>query len=210
MSSPDTTMKIYGAGHLVGQTVQMVICGVYAGTAVVAADGSATFTFGSDPAGILTVAYLVANPSEGTDHDVTFQVWDGAALQTVTVSLLVGLAYTVQGQLVRPTAEAQLAAGPGAGLGKTRRAVWGSFLVRDLLALQVGTNLNGTMFDLLVTSDGMGTPELAIAADSPYSGVHVCTLEDALGFDSALAWQTNKPVPVIIGAASTFLEGSTR
>lgn len=209
MAVADTTMTIYGSGHLTGQTVRVVVCGVDAGNALVATDGSVAITFGQDPGAILSPSYLVAHPSEGTDHDVTFSVFDGSAVRSVTVPVLVGIQYTCKGQLIRPIAEAQLGAGTGAGLGKTRRASWGALLVRDLLALQIGTDLTN-MDDMLITTDGGITPELAIAADAPYSGVLVSPLTDILGFDSALAWKTNKPVSVVIGGAGAFLDGATR
>jgi hypothetical protein len=202
-------MTVYGSGHLAGQLVQLSVCGVYCGLFTVAADGSVVFTFGADPGGIVTPSYLVAHLSEGTDHDVSFQVFDGTTVQTVVVPVLVGLAYTAQGQLIRPTAEASLGAGPGAGLGKTRRAVWGAFLVRDLLALQVGTNFSN-MFDVTISTDGMGSLELLNAADAPYSGVITSPIDDIYGYDSALAWQSNKPYNLVIGAAELFLEGAAR
>jgi hypothetical protein len=205
----DTTLTIYGVGHLTGKTVRIVICGVDCGTAVVAAGGSATFTYKSDAGGIVSPSYLEANPSEGTDHDVTFNVYDGSGTHAVTVPLLVGLDYTAKGQLIRPTVEQVMQAGPGAGLGKTRRAVWASLLVRDLLALKIGTDFTN-MYQMSITTDGGITPELAIATDAPFTGVLVANLDDPVAFDSALAWQSSGSAGVVIGAAATFLDGASR
>lgn len=210
-ASADTTMTIWGSGHFAsGKTVHLSICGVDAGTATVQNDGSVVFTFGSDPGGIITPTYLVNNPSEGTDHDVTFSVIDSNGVtHTVTVPVLVGLTYTDKGQLIRPMAQAQLGAGPGPSIGNTRRAVWGSVLVRDCLALQMGTDLSN-MYTVNLTTDGLGTPELAIAADAPFSGVLVHPLDDKAGLDSQLTWSNSKPYTTIIGGAAIFVEGAER
>lgn len=217
MSSPDTTLTIYGAGHLVGKTARLTIAGLDAGTYTVAADGSMTFTFGADPGGIITPAYLVsyttylnANPPAASDHDQTFSVYDGSALQTVTVPILIGLDYTAKGQLIRPLAEAALQAGPGIGLGKTRRGTWGAWIVRDLFAMKAGTGNPGFLYDVPVTTDGGVTPELAIAADAPYTGVQVFDVDDSISFDGQLYWQSSGPYALVIGAAALFVEGGSR
>lgn len=207
--SADTTMTIYGSGHLVGLSARLVICGIDAGKHIVQGDGSVVFTFGGDPGGIITPAYIIANPSLGTDHDVTFVVFDGTANHTVTIPVLVGLDYTAKGQLIRPLAEQVMQDGPGAGLGKSRRAVWASFLVRDLFAMEAGTDF-ANMYSVDVTTDGGLTPELAIAADAPYTGVQVHLLDDVVGFDGRVAWQSVGPSPLVIGAVGVFFEGGSR
>lgn len=206
---PDTTMTIYGAGHLAGKTAQIVICGVDAGTALVAADGSVVFTYGSDPGGIITPAYVVAHPTEVTDHDVAFTIFDGSSYTVVTIPVLVGLTYTCKGQMMRPLGEKQLGAGQGEGLGKTRRVAWGALLTRDLLALQVGTSFTN-LSNANLTTDGGLTKELAIAADAPYTGVFVSVIDDNATFDGQFAWQSSKPYNVVIGAAASFVEGADR
>ncbi len=66
--SADTTLTIYGAGHLAGNTVACVIAGVYMGTYTVAANGSIVVTYGSDSSGKVTAAYLVTNFGTGNGH----------------------------------------------------------------------------------------------------------------------------------------------
>lgn len=205
----DTTLTIYGSGHLVGKTARLVLCGLDAGLYTVQTDGSVVFTYGGDPGGIITPSYLVANPSPGTDHDVSFTVFDGTANRNVTIPVLVGIDFTAKGQLIRPLTEQTMQAGPGAGLGKTRRAAWAAFLVRDLFAMKAGTNFSN-MYSVSVTTDGGITPELVIAADAPYTGVQVHLLDDAESFDGQLAWQSVGPSPLVIGAAGAFIEGASR
>lgn len=207
--SADTTMTIYGSGHLVGKTARLVICGIDCGTFTVGTQGEVVFTFGTDPGGIITPAYLKAHLSPGTDHDVTFTLFDGTNNVSVTVPVLVGLDYTAQGQLLRPLAEQVMQAGPGAALGKTRRGVFGSVLVRDLFALKLGTSLTN-LYPAQLTMDGGLTPELTLAADAPYTGVFLMELDDDIGFDSQLTWQSVGAAPVIIGGAAIYVEGESR
>lgn len=219
MAYADTTLIIWGAGHLAGQTVSVCVGGIDCGDFVVATDGSVSVPYGSDvgiypgdPGGRMTVAYLKALSGTygGSNHDVTFSVNDGSSNTSVTVPIVVGLKYTSQGQVVRPATAADIASQEGPALGKTRRGHSYALLVSQSVQISVGTSLTGTLYPAVYTLDGGASIELAQNATQPYTGVHFGTLPDAPGYDTMLCWQVNRPWSCTIMAASTFLESAER
>lgn len=204
--SADTTLTIYGAGHLATSTVALVIGGVYCGTKTVAADGSVSFTYGSDPNGIVTAAYLVTNfaTAEGSVQDTSFIVFT-TVYTTVTVPILIGLPFTATGRLLRPVTQEATHSDNGPGLGKLRRANSVAMLVPEVHAdLQVGmstTNLDA----VTLSSDGRGTLELVNDADEPFTGVLVIpVLDDAPSYDTQFTWQSAQPYRLNVSLISLF------
>lgn len=204
MATADTTLQIWGLGHLVGVTVGVVVGGVYMGTETVAADGSVTVTYGSDTSGKVTTSYLITNfgpgtTPEGSNHDTTFLVDDGTQNVSVTVPVLVGLLYTATGQLIRP-----LDGGETPALGRMRRANHAAILVQEAHEdFTVGTTTAG-LATVPQSSDGLQTPELALADDVPFSGVIFTPLSDAPSFDTQFAWQSAKPYRLSVALVSLF------
>lgn len=203
---PDTTLTIYGAGHLAGEDVALVLGGVYAGTYTVAADGSVVFTYGGDPTGILTATYLTTNfaTALGSVQDTTFTVFDGTDYTSVTVPILVGLPFTATGKLLRPVTQEATHSDNGPGLGKSRRATSVAMLLPEAHEdLEIGTSLTG-LYPAELSSDGVGTVALALAVDTPFTGVLFQTVKDDPSFDTQFTWQSALPYRLDVSLISLF------
>ena len=202
----DTTLTIYGSGHLAGVTVAVVVAGVYMGTAVVAADGSVVVNYGADVSGKITAAYLITNFStaEGSVQDTTFTVNNGTTTASVTVPILVGLPFTATGRMLRPVTREATHSENGPGLGKMRRANSVAMLLPEAhedLALGMSTS---TLSTVSLSPDGVGTPELLNADDAPFTGVLYHYLSDSPGFDTQLTWQSAQPYRLNVALVSLF------
>jgi hypothetical protein len=210
-TTPDTTLTLYGFWHLEGETVRCSILGIDLGTAVIQANGSGTWTYGSDAGGLLTPAYLRANTNAltGVEQNATFTVVDAVGPVAVTVPVVVGIDYTTQGQLLRPDVAADIHSPLGPGLGKTRRGHMFAVLVQNAVKISFGTDFSSSSTltpATFTTADGF----TARAEDSPYTGVYWSTLKDGYGFESMLCWQVNRPYACTICSASVFLDVSER
>lgn len=202
----DTTLTIYGAGHLAGETAAVVIAGVYMGTYVVADDGSVEVTYGDDVSGKITPAYLITNFStaEGSVQDTTFSVFDGTTRADVTVPILVGLPFTATGRLLRPVTTEATDSSNGPGLGKTRRANAVAMLTPEAhedLAVGMSTS---NLETVALSSDGLGTPELLNDDDEPFTGVLYKVLNDSPGFDTQFTWRSAQPYRLNVSLVSLF------
>lgn len=205
--SVDTTLTFYGFWHLVGETVRASIAGLDCGTAVVATNGSVTISYGSDAGGLLTPAYLisVSNALTGVEQNQTFTVWTTAD-HSVTVPVVIGLDYTTQGQVLRPSLAADIHSPLGPGLGKTRRVHMGAVFVQDAVKMSYGTDFTTTLTATKFTTDGF----TARAEDSPFTGVQWDLINDGYSFEGMLCWQVNRPYACTICSVSTFLEVEER
>lgn len=212
MAGADTTLTIWGLGHLAGATVGACVAGVYMGTYTVAADGSIDVLYGADSDGTVTAAYLVANfPTSGgtlagSDHDVVFDLWDGSSIVSITVPILVGLLYTAYGQLVRPMLPEALYGGKGPTLGKMRRGQEYALMVEGAKEVSVGTSTSN-LTAATMTTDGMGTPELTLAGDEVFTGVMTQPLADGPSYDTQLMWRSTQPYRLTVSMAAVFQEG---
>lgn len=208
----DSQMTIYGMGHLAGATVAVVVAGVYMGTATVAADGSVVVTYGSDSSGKITASYLATNfaTGEGTVQDTTFSVFDGTNSVSVTVPILVGLLFTATGKMLRPVSVEATDSSNGPGLGKTRRANAVAMLLPEAhedLKLAMGDD---TPAAVALTSDGVGTPELALDDDEPFDGVLFTYIQDTPGLDTQLTWQSALPYRLNVSLVSLYHTSGSR
>lgn len=211
MAGADTTLTIYGLGHLVGATVGATVAGVYMGTYTVAANGSIDVLYGADQYAGMTVAYLVANfPTTGgtlagSDHDVVFDVWDGSAITSITAPILAGLLYTSYGQLVRPMLPEALYGGKGPTLGKMRRGHKYALMVEGAKQVSVGTSTSN-LTAATMTTDGGLTTELALTVGQVFSGIMVQPLADGPSFDTQLMWRVSYPYSLTVSMAAVFQE----
>jgi len=202
----DTTLTIYGTGHLAGVTVAVVVAGIYMGTAVVATDGSVTVTYGSDVSGKVTAAYLATNfaTAEGSVQDTTFQVFNGTTYVTVTVPVLVGLPFTATGRLLRPVTAEATDSDNGPALGKMRRANAVAMLLPEAHEdLSIGMSTSDLAAAALST-DGLGTLELLNADDAPFAGVLYQFIKDSPGFDTQFTWRSAQPYRLNVALVSLF------
>lgn len=205
MATPDTTLQIWGMGHLAGATVYVALAGVSMGSFVVASDGSVTVTYGSDTSGKITAQYLVTNFGPGTTavgsrQDQTFGVYDGTSVKSVTVPVLVGLQFSADGQLARNLNNAT----PEPAIGRTRRANRMSILTSEAHEdLKLGTTASN-LEPALLSSDGYGTPELVLADDQPFTGVLVQPINDDVGLDAQAIWNSVGPYRLTVALVSVF------
>lgn len=205
----DTTVTFYGFWHLEGETVRCSILGIDLGTAVVQANGGATWTYGADAGGILVPSYLRANSNAltGVEQNATFTVVDVAGAVSVTVPVVIGIDYTTQGQLLRPDVAADTHSPLGPGLGKTRRAHMYAMLVQNMVELSVGTDFTSdTLTAARFTTDG----ETALAEDVPFTGVHQDVLECTYDFNGQLSWEVDGPYPCTICSIAVWLDYAER
>lgn len=208
----DTTLTIYGCGHLAGVTVPVVIAGVYMGTALVAADGSVTVTYGSDVSGKVTAAYLATNfaTAEGSVQDTTFTVFNGTTYVTVYVPILVGLPFTATGRMLRPVTAEATHSENGPGLGKMRRANSVAMLLPEAHEdLKIGMSTSD-LAAVALSPDGLGTLELLNADDAPFSGVLYSMVADSPGFDTQFTWQSAQPYRLNVSLVSLFHVSDSR
>lgn len=133
------------------------------------------------------------------------------AVQSWTVSGVVGYTFDSQGQLLRPVAPQETGARNGPAFGKSRRNQ------RYAVALANTIGPNGIKFGTRLT----GTPNLraallATAGATPYldnqlyTGEHSATIEDTYSYDGMIAWQVSRPVPAVVTALGGFLETNDR
>lgn len=210
MATADTTLTIYGLGHLAGVTVAVALGGVYMGAPVVATDGSVVVTYGSDSSAKVTAAYLITNfgpgtTAEGSSQDQTFAVFDGTTLANVTVPVLVGLPYAAYGQLIRP-----LDGGDSPALGRMRRANHVAILTSEAHEdLTIGTDASNLQVVQLTTDSGL-TRELALADDTPFSGVLFSPINDGPSLDTQVLWKSAYPYRLTVALVSVFHTSSGR
>lgn len=199
----DTTLTFYGFYHLIGQTVQASIGGIDCGDYTVSATGSIEVDFGSDDQGIMTAEYLASlDGFEGEQAtEVTYYLDD--ELITVTVPVVIGMAYTSQGQGLRPAAQQDLRIDMANGLGRTRRGhKFAALMVNTGVTIAFGTDLDGTMDAVEFKQDD---GETDMASSSLWSAVYRGTLTDPYNYDTMLCWEMSRPWPATVCAVSTYL-----
>lgn len=207
----DTSLTIWGIGHLAGASVTVALAGVNMGTFTVANDGSVNVTYGSDSSAKVTASYLITNFGPGTTavgsrQDQTFLVDDGTQNVSVTVPVLVGLPFSAFGQPVR------LLGGQGQepALGRMRRANHVALLTSEAHEdLQLGTSA-ANLTTVALTSDGLGTPELSLADDAPFSGVLFTPITDGPSLDTQVIWKSAGPYKLTVGLVSSFIASGDR
>src|SRR5579859_4432009 len=175
------SLQFYGFWYLAGQTVSAQIAGLDCGDYVVdSTTGSITVPFGSDAGGLMTAAYLATLPTFVGEQACTFTYVLNNVNTTVKVPVVIGLAYTTQGQRLRAATADDIKSPIGAALGKLRRAEIASVLLSNTIGLSVGTNFSNLEAMVLPGADG----ETALPATSMFSGVARINLTDDHTYDS--------------------------
>jgi hypothetical protein len=198
----DAGIQFYGLWYLAGKTVSAQVAGLDCGDYVVdTATGSITVPFGSDTGGLMTAAYLASLGTYVGEQAVTFAYLLNNVTTTVTVPVVLGLAYTMQGQRLRPATAEDIKSNVGAALGKLRRTEIATVLLSNTIGLSVGTDFNALEAMVLPGTDG----ETALPATSMFTGVAKINLTDGHTYDSMFCWQVNRPWPCTVCATSSFL-----
>ena len=198
----DTGVQFYGLWYLAGQTVSAQVAGLDCGDYVVSSTtGSITVPFGSDTGGLMTAAYLATLPVFVGEQAVTFSYILNDVTTTVTVPVVLGMAYTTQGQRLRAATAEDIKSQIGPALGKLRRTEIATLLLSNTIGLSVGTDFSALEALVLPGADG----ETALPATSLFTGAVKINLTDNHTYDSMLCWQVGRPWPATVCAASSWL-----
>jgi hypothetical protein len=198
----DVSIRFYGMWYLAGQTVSVQIAGLDCGDYVVTSDtGSILVPFGSDTGGLMTAAYLATLPIFVGEQAVTFSYILADVVTPVTVPVVIGLAYTTQGQRLRAATAEDIKSQVGAALGKLRRSEIATVLLSNTIGISVGTDFSKLEAMVLPGADG----ETALPATAMFTGVARINLTDDHTYDSMFCWQITRPWPCTVCATSSFL-----
>lgn len=178
-----TGVKLYGLWHLRGQTnITAFLAGLDCGDHTVAADGTMTVNYGTDPDALFTHSYYVAHPTA-----------------------VVGYKYTSQGQILRPGTKEEAGAMNGPPLAKARRAHMLGANVVNAVGVSFGTDFTTAKAAQFSTKGG--TP---YTKAQMYTDIYWDTLDDTYSFDSMLCWQVIRPYPCTIASIGSFLSTQDR
>jgi hypothetical protein len=197
------TIVLNSFPYLVGKTVQICLGGLDCGDHVVAADGSVTISYGSDPGGLLTPGYLTSISSGGAygDSEILINIVDSLSnVTSVYVPCVVGYGYTSRVQLLRNVTEDEMKTKKGPGTGKLARTFKFSLYLWNAVKVKMGTSFDHLMTQKL--THGNRTTQLA--SNVPFTGIHEATIDDKTSFDGQLCWQVDRPFPLGVVSATTF------
>ncbi len=195
------SLQFYGFWYLAGQKVSVTIAGLDCGDYTVdSSTGSIIVPFGSDAGGLMTAAYLATLPAFVGEQGVTFTYVLNNVDTTVTVPVVIGLAYTTQGQRLRAATADDIKSPVGAALGKLRRAEIATVLLSNTVGLSVGTDFSKLEAMVLPGVDGV----TALPATSLFTGVARINLTDDHTYDSMFCWEVTRPWPCTVCATSSF------
>src|SRR5229473_1548611 len=198
----DAGITLYGLWYMAGKTVTAQIAGLDCGDYVVdTPTGSITVPFGSDTGHLMTATYLASVGTYAGEQGASLTFILNDVVTTVTVPVVIGLAYTQQGQRLRPATAEDIKSNVGAALGKLRRTEIATVLLSNTIGLSVGTDFNKLEAMVLPGADG----ETALTALSLFTGVVKINLTDDHTYDSMFCWQVNRPWPCTVCATSSFL-----
>ncbi len=199
------SITITGVFQHIGKTVSVVIGGLDCGDHAVASDGTVTITYGTDPGGIFTSAFLVL--SDGATGDAACPIditYADASTGTLSVDVVVGYTYTSQGRVLRPATEADTKSPQGGGLAKTRRVHSLGALLTNSQGLSFGTD-----FTTMRPANFVSGATLLDGTEM-FNGVHWMHADDGYDFDGMVSWQVTRPVPAMINAIATFVDVQER
>lgn len=195
-----TGVTLTGAWMTPSTIVAVEIAGLDCGDFSIAADGTITVPWGSDPDGLLTPAYLNAVSSKDAFNPALskIEVSDGTETLTVYVPVLMGYSYASAGKTLRT-----LRSPTGGTLGETRRAHW----IGVLFQSAQGVSLGGSSLLQVTFTDQAGN---ANTSDILFSGAFATPIDDDYGFDGTISWQITRPYPCTVVSVNTFIETQER
>ncbi len=201
-------LTFYGFHSLIGYTVSAFVCGLDCQDYVVAADGSITVPYQSDPDGLFTAAYAI-NLAQNLPANILFWGNWGISGVNVTISgttynipVAIGCTYTSQGQILRPDEPAQGQNGPGPG--KTRRNHWIAAKLVNAISggVSFGSDFGATLKPAYLPGDGTARFNGATL----FSGVYQGPVIDGPSFDGMISWQITRPLPCTVTSVSGFID----
>jgi hypothetical protein len=125
------------------------------------------------------------------------------AFMATKPNVVIGFTYSSRGQLLRPHSPQDTGAAV-TGFAKSRRSqAFGLQMVRSC-APTIGTDFS-QMLPVLLYRDRLDSTALDL-----YSGVHYDQLQDQYSYDSQLAWEMTRPLPLTVAAIGAFLHTQDR
>lgn len=206
----DAGIQFWGLYHLAFSKVSAFIGGLDCGDYVVDGTGSITVPMASDPGALLSQNYLQNLATYTGEQATTITFGDTS---TATVSVVIGLAYTSQMQMLRASAADDIKSPTGGALGKRRRVHRFAVLLQNCIAntLYFGSDLSATGLRypaaLRDASDAPGS-EIVGDGSTMFSGVYRSEANDDYGFDGMIACQINRPMPATIVQMAAHLEAA--
>jgi hypothetical protein len=212
-----TGIVFTGMWYAVGKTLSVWLAGLDCGDHLVAANGTLTVPYQSDPDGLMTPAYLntVAQSAPGWPAttwrnalpeiaaDITVTI--GGLPTNLVLPCVVGANYLSQGQIVRPNAPDEAKTTQGAAMGATRRTYQYSAHLIDAIGVQFGTD-----FSHLYTASLSDASGKRLNSATGFTGIHWDTLDADYDFDNMLCWTTTRPMPCTIVSVEGFMEVTER
>lgn len=204
----DNSIWIGGLAEHNGESLGVFLAELYCGTYLVE-NGLIQVPFGSDPDGLLDLAYL-ANWSGNGYGFYALPISDGALTaksKTYTVSCVVGYPMTSTWQLNRPEVIEDVRTSTGPGLGKTRRLhMYAIKFVNTVTGAQIGVD-DGPTNPIKFVRQDQQTPLLH---NQMLTGVHWDTIDGDYNLNGQLTCTQSLPYPMTVAAVSGFIRTQDR
>ena len=192
----DTYLQFSGFWFLpAGTKVSVTIGGLDCGDFSLDITSNVYVPLGSDTGGLLTAAYITSLDGATGENatDIYFDPGTGSAHYKVPV--VIGVNYTSQMQLQRPSTADDVKSPEGGALGKWRRIHRFAALLRNCMSGTVYFGTNFTTMKAALLRDASDKPGSELNGLTMFSGVHRGDLDDDYSFDGQLCAQVQRPVP---------------
>jgi len=188
-----TGLRFHGLWELNGQTLACVVGGIDCGDFLVR-DGYMEVPY----SGLFTANKVNSLTIAGEDYgDMAVTVDAGMA----TIPVVVGYAFTSQGQRLRPVAQADTGAANGPGFGKLRRNHKFAAQLTNTQGVSFGTVFGKLKPAIFKTNLGVSLPLTTL-----FSGVHRDSMQDEYSTEGMQAWEQTRPYPGTINAIGGNLQ----
>lgn len=162
----------------------------------------------SDVGGLLTATYITSLDGATGENAMDIYFDDGSGSAHYTIPVVIGLPYTSQMQLLRPSTADDIKSATGGALGKKRRIHRFAALLQNCIS---GALYFGTSFSALrpaALRDATDAPSSELDGVTLYTGVYRAEVDDDYSFDGMLCAQISRPSPATIVQLSGHLEAS--
>ncbi len=154
-------------------------------------------------------AYMLANASYGPYWGLLLNAAPATSSNwpppdQFNVPLSIGVNYTSAGQLLRPDYGQDAGAAAGPAFGKKRRTHWFAASVSRSQSFKISTD-NTFAAANTDTVTVMDEDENIVNMPNLYTGTLSTTMPDNYSWDSQIAWQTTRPLPLTITAMGGYI-----
>lgn len=178
------------------------IAGLDCGTYPVV-NGTITVPYQSDPGQLLTHKYLQDLTTNGEDYGSLAVPIDSGMLR---VPMVVGFAYSSEGQLLPPVSPQSAGSQNGPAFAKTQRNHQYGVKLLNTQGIEIGTD-----FDRAIKPCNFRENKTrALAKNELFTGVHSDSIGDSYTFESQLCWRVQRPYPAFVLALGGFIHTQDR